>query len=95
VITRLRELQDEMDNYLERTPSDLTAILVETAYANAAGMQFDTVLQALFGPIMVDDVYWFLTEWTPGDAVTVDGVEYTINNLDEFIVYMVESYALE
>lgn len=95
VITKLRELQDEMNEYLERTPTELTTVLVDTPYANAHGLQYDTVLQAFFGPHMVEDVYWFLHDWVPGRMIMVDGVQYIIKDLDDFIAYMVESYAME
>ncbi len=95
VVNRLYELEQERDKYLESLPADIRDSFFDNEYTNIMGMQYDIVLQALFGPVMVEDVYWFLLEWKPGYSVTVDGKEYTIQNVDQFIAYMVEIYALE
>lgn len=46
----------------------------------------------LFGQILYDDVNWFLFDWREGYAITVDGVEYVINNIDDYLNYVKKEY---
>lgn len=46
----------------------------------------------LFGQILYDDVNWFLYDWREGYTITVDGFEYTINNIDDYLNYVKKEY---
>jgi hypothetical protein len=71
-------------------------VLVENAYNNASGMQLDILLLALFGSVLVEEVYWILFDWQErsGYTVALDGQHYIIDTLDDFFAYIERGYGL-
>jgi hypothetical protein len=96
VVTRLVELERERNAYLDSCPTEVRTIFVETPYGNATGLQFDLLVQSLFGTILVEEVYWLLFDWQPDSnyGVELDGVQYTINTLDDFFAFIERGYGL-
>lgn len=96
VVSKLYELERRQLSYIDGCPDDIRELLLNTQYINNACLQFDTLMNALFGYALAYDVYWLLLEWCPnsGQYLELDGAHYTINTLDEFFTYIELSYGL-
>jgi hypothetical protein len=96
VVTRLVELEQERTAYLESCPIEVRTVFVETLYSNATGLQFDLLVQSLFGTVLVEEVYWILFDWreNAGYTLELDGEEYPINTLEDFFAYVERGYGL-
>ena len=81
-----------MTNYVDRLPGDLVESILENQYASNQGLLNDMLMEELFGPVLHNDVTWFLYEWEPGSILEHDGTLTTINTLGDFFTYMQTRY---
>lgn len=93
LVRKLKDMEEEMDQYIDTVPSDLRQVLFDNSYVNGMALQRDRLVEALFGD-MADDIFWFLCEFkagkTPGPHVILeDGTEFTFNYNEDYYKYLV------
>ena len=87
VFKKLVALNKKQNDYIDRVPSDISAVVFDNEYINIQGQMMDLLIQNYFGD-QADSIYWFLYDWKPGYSVEVDGQQTMINNIDEYIAWM-------
>lgn len=94
--TELRQLletilkfRNEGAEWVESLNSDIRPAFYENKYVNSILMEIDVLLKLAVGDKLIDDVEWFLYEWKPGFTIQVDDQTYEINNLNDFMHYLV------
>lgn len=88
LVSELYALDKEREAYIRSIPSDINAAFFDNTYTRTSGMQFDLVMQALFGDIY-EDVCWFLYDckFTGPNQIIVDKREYEIKSLEDYFDY--------
>ena len=85
---RAYELKLEGDAYIDPLPTEFKALIFDNGYSASQGMMNDLLQDVVFGKDR-ESVYWFLYEWHPGYEVGCNGKTVKINNIDEYIDWIV------
>jgi len=93
LVRKLKDMEEEMDQYIDTVPLDLRQVLFDNSYVNGMALQRDRLVEALFGD-MAEDIFWFLCEFkagrSPGPHVILkDGTEFTFNYNEDYYKYLV------
>lgn len=86
VVRKIRNLNKRQEEYLDKIPSDIRDAFFDNSYVNDMSMKNDILMLALFGDIVVEDVFWFLYEYKEGSAgphVSLDSEDTLTFNTDE------------
>ena len=86
-IAKNKELYNTLDNY----PMTYSTLIVEDDYVNDSLMLNDFLLERLF-PDHYDCLCWFLWDWIPGASVLLDGKEFVINNVDDYLKFKEDTW---
>jgi hypothetical protein len=92
VLRKLREIEKQQSAYIDLIPDDISGIIYDNQYSNLQGLKSDIVIQALFVDA-VEDVYWFLYEFTPGRTpgphiIDANKKEYIFNSDEDYFTYL-------
>jgi hypothetical protein len=87
VFRKLVKLHNDINQYLDRVPSDIVQSIFDNEYSNNQGHMVDLLIDEYFGE-HAESVLWFMYEWKPGFAVGYDGNAQKIYSLDEYIEYL-------
>jgi hypothetical protein len=94
LLSKIIKLNKEQDVWLEKLPIEISSAFFDNTYVTAKSLQIDTLINFIFED-WSEDVSYFLYEPSPHCITTIKG-EYVINNIDEYIDYMiVEGFATE
>ena len=77
----------KLDNY----PMTYSTLIVEDDYVNDTLMLNDFLLEKLF-PDHYERLCWFIWDWIHGASVLVNGKEYVINNVDDYLKFKEETW---
>lgn len=93
LLTTLKKLDTERENYIRQLPSDISYAVYDNTYTNKSGLMFDAVLSELFDPFhdYLDDIYMFLYEPFPHHT-TVGDKKYSIDNTEDYLKYVRETF---
>ena len=87
VVTTIKQLIDQQEQYVQSIPSDIHQFILENQYANFDGLQIDKLARTLFGK-HYEDVAWFLYEHNERcNKIWCGEVEYVINSVEDYLVY--------
>jgi hypothetical protein len=75
------------DNYTDRIPSDIRAVVCCNQYTENLLYDRSMLLEAAFGE-HTQSVEWFLDEWFPGYECGYEGNLVEIWNIDQYIQWM-------
>lgn len=81
---------EELDEY----PSTYSTLIVDDAYVNDLALLNEFLLRRVF-PNHYECVMWFLWEWRPGYSVKQDGLEYIINNVEDYLAFKEQTWVDE
>ena len=94
LLENIIELEKKQSDWIDSLPSEIRESFFDNTYNNSLRMQIDSLINFIFGS-WTDDVGYFLYESSPHKITTKKG-EYVINNVKEYIDYMVaEGFAEE
>ncbi len=89
VITKLKFLQGEQDAYANKLPPDIRSCVTDNEYLNLTRLSLDVVCTALFEHL-TEDALCCLYEPFP-QQFTVNGIEYVLENVDDYLKYAKET----
>lgn len=92
VVRKIRKLNKRQEEYVDKLPVDIQDMFLDNAYVNDLSMKNDILMSALFGPVVVEDIFWFIYEYkqgSPGPHVTIDSEDtITFNTDEDFYKYL-------
>jgi hypothetical protein len=75
------------DQYIDTVPKELQEAVFDNTYINSALLCIDRLIESVYGEHS-EAIFWFLHEWKPGFCICIGHIEYTINNIDDYIDFM-------
>lgn len=93
LLKKIVKLNKEQDVWIEKLPIEISNAFFDNPYNTAKGMQIDTLIEFIFGKYS-EDVSYFLYESSP-HRIKTNKQEYVINNVTEYVNYMVSEGFLE
>ena len=82
-----KKLYNTLDNY----PMTYSTLIVEDDYVNDSLMLNDFLLEKLF-PDHYECLSWFMWDWIPGASVLINGKEYIINDLEDYLRFKEDTW---
>ena len=89
LLETILKFRNEGTEWVESLNSDIRSAFYENKYVNSILMEIDVLLKLAVGNELIDDVEWFLYEWKPGFNIQIDDQTHEINNLGDFMRYLV------
>ena len=80
--------------FLDSIPSSVSTVFFDTPYIEELHIMNSTMRKLIFGADF-ESIEWFLYEWSPGAEVAHDGVTKKINDIDEYIDWIVQYEGFE
>jgi hypothetical protein len=96
IVFRLKSDIDFRENYLNRlrdVDSNLIDVIIDNKYVDSTLMQTDFLIDKVFGEL-TEHVFWYLYDWRPGFSIEHDGVNYIIEDFDDFVEATEQMYQL-
>jgi hypothetical protein len=93
-LTESMKFRDEYLGNLREIDYNLSDIFYDNKYYNSLACDNDFLINKLFGPELIDHVNWFLYEWKEGYMIEDKGIQYYINNIDDFVEATEQIYCL-
>ena len=87
LITNMVELEKKQSQWIDSLPMELREAFFDNQYTNNLRFQIDKLINFIFGD-WTEDVGYFLYESAP-HHITTNKKEYVINNVKEYVDYMV------
>ena len=76
---------------IDKYPRNYSDFIFGDDYVNDTLMLNSYLLEQLLGP-EYDCVSWFIWDWKPGYSAGFNGVEYVINNIDDYLRFKEETW---
>lgn len=89
LLSEIIRLDQEGDAWLETINSEVRDSFYDNGYTNILYRQRELMLKFIFKDIY-ENVFWFLYDWQSGYVINKADKEYTINNIDDFIQYLLD-----
>jgi hypothetical protein len=95
LMAKLIAAQSRGDAWLDKVPSDISAAFFDNDLVDSLYQANSALKDALFESPLNQEVDWFLYEWEATKPETLrtitypDGTTYVINNLDDFVTYLI------
>ena len=80
--------------YIESIPKDIASAFIDNEYVNNIATSLDNTLEILLGVDLFDEYAWFVWDWKPGYTIEIQDHKYIINNIDDFMKYLVDTNKL-
>jgi len=80
--------------YIESIPKDIASAFFDNEYVNNIATSLDNTLEILLGVDLFDEYAWFVWDWKPGYSIEIQDHKYIINNIDDFMKYLVDTNKL-
>lgn len=93
LITKISSLSEKQNKWIEILPPEISSAFFDNPYTGAYSEQVSQLLKFIFGD-WYEDVSYFLDESSPHRITTPKG-DYVINNVKEYIDYLVNEGFLE
>jgi hypothetical protein len=89
-------LECKKDNieYIDSIPKDIASVFFDNVYVNNIATSLDNTLETLLGVELFDEYTWFVWDWKPGYTIEIQDHKYIINNIDDFMKYLVDTNKL-
>lgn len=87
LVRKLYELNIKQQEYIDKIPLDIRDAFFDNEYTAAYSVMLTVVMRAALEPELFDDLQWLLYEWKPGAVISVDGVDYPIHTVDDYIAF--------
>ena len=98
----LTELVTKQEDWINSLPDGLYSCFVENEYNRHQDKIITMLMESIYTPSELDDVYWWWYEFKfvqESDGPHVDiphkGVSYTFENIDQFLEYLVKEEGWE
>lgn len=86
LVTELQKQSKFRETYTENADPRYVELETENAYVTSLNNAYKDTLRALFKDLYWD-ITWFLDEWHPGFAITVNDKKYDIDTLQDYLDY--------
>lgn len=90
VVRKIRNLNKQQEAYVDELPVDIQDMVDDNAYVNELSMKI--LMSALFGKVVVKDIFWFIYEYkqgSPGPHASLDSEDtITFNTDEDFYKYL-------
>lgn len=95
-LSKYRQDMERGDKWIYALPIDISAAFFDNKYIDSLYARESLSMQMLFGDLY-EDISWFLYEWKPehGEITMSDGTKYNIQNLDDYMAYLVSEHLVE
>jgi len=80
--------------YIDSIPRDIVSAFFDNEYVNNIVTSLDNTLEILLGVDLFDEYAWFVWDWKPGYSIEIQDHKYIINNIDDFMKYLVDTNKL-
>lgn len=80
--------------YIESIPKDIASAFFDNEYVNNIAITAENTLVTLLGSNLYDEYTWFVWDWKPGYTIEIQDHKYIINNIDDFMKYLVDTNKL-
>lgn len=87
LILALTEENKKGEEWLDTINRDVRSVFFDNVLVNSLYNRYDLCMKLALGDLY-HDVFWFLNDWSPGFSIKTDSVEYVINNIDDYINYL-------
>lgn len=87
LISSLDSLNKKQSDWIDKLPLEISGAFFDNPYTNASSNQINELLKFIFED-WHEDISYFLYEESPHKITTTKG-DYVINNVKEYIDYMV------
>jgi hypothetical protein len=77
--------------YIDSIPKDIVSAFFDNEYVNNIAITAENTLITLLGPDLYDEYTWFFWDWKPGYTIEIQDHKYIINNIDDFMEYLVNT----
>jgi len=77
--------------YIDSIPRDIVSAFFDNEYVNNIAITAENTLITLLGPDLYDEYTWFFWDWKPGYTIEIQDHKYIINNIDDFMEYLVNT----
>jgi hypothetical protein len=77
--------------YIDSIPKDIVSAFFDNEYVNNIAITAENTLIILLGPDLYDEYTWFVWDWKPGYTIEIQDNKYIINNIDDFMEYLVNT----
>ena len=75
--------------YIDSIPRDIGDAFFDNEYVTNIGTALDVTLESLLGVDLYNEYAWFMWDWKPGYIIEINEHKYIINNIDDFMAYLV------
>jgi hypothetical protein len=82
------------DIFLESINPQIVSAFYDNDYVNSLHRKNDLALKMAFGSLY-DEICWFLYDWKPGFEIQVNDVAYIINDVNDYIKYLVKEKIID
>jgi hypothetical protein len=80
--------------YIDSIPKDIASAFSHNEYVNNIAITAENTLEILLGVDLFDEYAWFVWDWKPGYSIEIQDHKYIINNIDDFMKYLVDTNKL-
>ena len=87
LLSKIIDMEQKQEKWIESLPREISSVFYDNDYTEGLRTQINTLISFVFGD-WSEDVGYFLYESAP-HVITTQKAEYTINNLKEYVDYMV------
>jgi hypothetical protein len=88
LIEVLTEEQRKSEEWLDTINQEVCSVFFDNFLVNSLYKRCDICMKLALGDLY-NDVYWFLNDWAPGYSITINSNEYVINNLGDYMNYLI------
>lgn len=95
LMLKLKKYEAAADAWLDTVPREINSVFFDNPYVDALQHTKDILLDSLFEKPLCDEVDWFLYEWAENKDEALrtitypNGTKYIINNVNDFVEYLV------
>lgn len=88
--------QEKSDKWINSIPSEIVSGFFDNPYANSKEFQIELLISFIFDDLnLTDDVMYFLYDGFPKSIEIIPGEKYEINDVNDFINYVVAEKLIE
>jgi len=100
LLTTLKDLNKKGDEWLDKVPSEINSVFFDNTYCDNLRRSTDALIHYIFDETLVQELDWFLYEWSPEKSenqrtiwITLNfdpntNTAYIINDVDDFVRYL-------
>ena len=94
LIIELKKYDESANAWLDSIPREINSVFFDNPYVDSLQHTKELLLASLFDKPLIDEVEWFLYEWSENKDESLrtitypDGSKYVINNVDDFVQYL-------